>query len=739
MPYSIIEQDGEHCIRNDETGEIVDCRETEAEAEKQLAALRINVEADEDRAKGILRVKAVRDGDGWALDVLSAPYGGPDNGRDKHGEYFSPNTNFYEQDGAPLPLVVYYHGYGPDGKPQGEPEIIGRAVKTWRDAKGLWHRVVLDQTKALAKRVWDAAQQGIARASTGIAGYMGRTNADGEITHWLIGELSIWDAEGDRQPANQYAVARPAVKALLKEAGFTLESEDEATGEEQEPPSAPGESDEPTEPEEEHEPMAETEKTITLADVERLVEERLASERKAAQDAADAAQAEQERIQAAVDEARAKWEADTAESRRLPEGAPAIAKFSNLWAYDNLNAGDLGVLIGVLGAAGKPVSENALKALAVRATQEENHEQMARVRATMQALGMPVKANELNQSTLANYGDEWVGVAYSSQMWEGINDEATIFPMLPTVEVPQGTESITIPVESTPPTFYKVAQASAQATNTLGRVTDTIPTSRMGTDNQSLTVSKLGARTIYTGELQEDSLIDWVSELRRKMEIEGAAVLDSLVIDGDTETGATTNINDIAGTPAGTESFLVADGFRKLALVTNTANSRSAGTLTVEDFLETVKLMGIGGKNAVNKQAVSFIVDLWTHWKALELPEVKTRDVYAMPTIENGNLASIFGYKVYATPNMHRPNTDTTYGLKAQSDGKIDLDTAADNLYGAILAVRWDQWRLGWKRRIQFETRRIPSADATEVVATMRVGLIYRDTDAAAISYGVSV
>src|SRR5690606_17389259 len=99
----------------------------------------------------------------------------------------------------------------------------------------------------------------------------------------------------------------------------------------------------------------------------------------------------------------------------------------------------------------------------------------------------------------------------------------------------------------------------------------------------------------------------------------------------------------------------------------------------------------------------------------------------------------IFGYKVYATPNMHRFNTDTTYGLKAQSDGKIDVDNAADNLYGAILAVRWDQWRLGWKRRIQFETQRIPQADATDVVATMRVGLVYRDTDAAAISYGVSV
>ena len=33
----------------------------------------------------------------------------------------------------------------------------------------------------------------------------------------------------------------------------------------------------------------------------------------------------------------------------------------------------------------------------------------------MKMAGMPMKANELNQSTLANYGDEWIGVTYSSQ------------------------------------------------------------------------------------------------------------------------------------------------------------------------------------------------------------------------------------------------------------------------------------------------------------------------------------
>jgi hypothetical protein len=46
---------------------------------------------------------------------------------------------------------------------------------------------------------------------------------------------------------------------------------------------------------------------------------------------------------------------------------------------------------------------------------------------------------------------------------------------------------------------------------------------------------------------------------------------------------------------------------------------------------------------------------------------------------------------------------------------------------------------LGFKRRMTFETVRVPSADATELTALMRVGIVKRDTDAAAISYNLTV
>ena len=55
-------------------------------------------------------------------------------------------------------------------------------------------------------------------------------------------------------------------------------------------------------------------------------------------------------------------------------------------------------------------------------------------------------------------------------------------------------------------------------------------------------------------------------------------------VSGDTETGATTNISDIGGTPGGAEAFLITNGFRKSPLMGvfptafSWSNRRKAGT-----------------------------------------------------------------------------------------------------------------------------------------------------------------
>jgi len=466
--------------------------------------------------------------------------------------------------------------------------------------------------------------------------------------------------------------------------------------------------------------------------------------------------AEQARIDEAVKAAKADMQAQidaAAAQNRIPggmTGAPAVAQFGSIAKYDDLEIADLAVLAGISKAtkmAGKTngVSPELLAALVTRLADSDEGKKpeygaaKAALKAQQAQHGAPaVKANELNYSTYTSYGDEWVGVTYSTQLWDKIRLATPVVGRIPTVTVPQGSESVVIPLLGTSPTFYKVAQATAQDANP-GRTTNTYTTSKLATGQQSLTVSKLGAAVNWAAELDEDAFVPWVQELRRDLTNEASEILEHLVIDGDTTLTATTNINNIGGTPAATAVYTVMNGFRKLALVTNTANSRSAGTLDVEDYLETLKLMGLGGRNAADKNAVSFITDMHTNWASLKLAELKTTDVNSQATIQDGQLTRIWGREVITSANMHRANLDATYGLKANTSGKVDLDTASNNTTGSILAVRWDQWRFGYKRMMNFEIERDARSDSTFIVVNMRVGLIYRDTEASAISYAVTL
>jgi len=718
----------------------------------------------------VIAVKAAGDGDTWELDVLGVPYGGPNNGRDVDGQYFSPATKLY-LDSYPTVPAVYYHGFDPDsGQPAGEPQFIGKTVSYEVKPDGVWFRVVLDKANAYAQRVWDAAKRGIAKASSGSMTHLHRVARDGHITHWPVTELSIFDAVGKRQPANQYAVALPAAKAVYAAAGLDLPSPpDDIEGEDAARPEAGAEGAQQSAPavKADDTPQATTTdnhpmegRDMTEQEMQEAIAKAIKADREQREAEAAVKAAEQQRIDAAVAAKAAEMQAqidavkaEAAANQRIPggmTGAPAVTQFGDIAKFDNLEIPDMAVLVA-LGKAAKMAGKTdgpsleLLKAMVVRLGDSDEGKQpeygaakgaLKMAQAKVHG-GAAIKANELNYSTYTSYGDEWIGVAYSNALWDKIRLATPVVGRIPTVQVPQGSESVVIPLLGSSPTFYKVAQATAQDANP-GRVSATYTSSKLNTGQQTLTVAKLGAMVNWAGELDEDSFVPWVQELRRDLTAEAAEVIEGVVIDGDTVTTATTNINCIGGTPAATAAYLLFNGFRKLALVTNTANSRSAGSLDVEDYLETLKLMGLGGRNAADKNAVSFITDMHTNWASLKLAELKTTDVNSQATIQDGQLTRIWGREVITSANMHRANQDATYGLKANTAGKVDLDTASNNTTGSILAVRWDQWRFGYKRMMNFEIQRVPEADATTIVVNMRVGLIYRDNEASAISYNIT-
>lgn len=703
-------------------------------------------------------IRAIKSDSGeWVIEICAVPFGSPSD-RDSDKQYFSAKTNLHLERYKSQPLI-YYHGFNEQMKPSAKPVYVGNVVEGSHEVRsdGVWVKGILDKGIELARKVWDAALKGMAAASSDSVQHLVRYAADGHILEWPLIAVSVFDTYNGKLPANKRAVVLPAMKAVYEQAGLNLP---EIALAEMVDSMIPPDN---IEPEPEAETIGESgtdsqgvdagrdakstsskmEKTMTPEEIAALV----ASEMKKQTDAQEAERKrladEQGKIEAAVKAAKAQWEAENAPGRRLPDGndqqAPYVMQFAETVPYDNLDAGETAFLVGLLstakasGISTRGPSESAMKALALKALEDKTLVGRQGV-AAMKAAKMPLKANELMQATLASFGDEWVGAMYSQQLWEKIRLSTFVADMIRGIEVPQGMESITIPIEGGGFTFYKVGEAKDEGTS--GWPNATITSSKAGTGKVTLTPKKLGARALWSGEMEEDSLIPFVGWLRDSAVTDGSEHLESLVIDGDTATAAAANINN-GGTgdvPVTNAYYTTFDGFRKLALVTNTANSRLGGVLVDTDFLNTVKLMGAAGVNALDRDKIGIIIDANINWTSLTLAALKTRDLNSNPTIENGQLTRIYGYNVKPNAHMHKASANRL----TNAVGKIDQVTPANNTKGAILAVRWDQWLFGWKRRMKMETTRIARADATEITLTMRLDLVPRDNEAAATTYNLT-
>ncbi len=481
------------------------------------------------------------------------------------------------------------------------------------------------------------------------------------------------------------------------------------------------------------------------------LEARITAEKQLAQaDVEEQARIEDEKNKAVAEAVKM----EQAKARRLQFGeAPYMTKFADTNKYDELSAGATALVIDVMKRNNQPVSGAAYKALSLKIgelkdysnTEEgqrginyvkNNFEASTGIKADMNSIEASIKAaTDPMYTGGSGIGSDWVGTAYSSELWRTIRAANVVINRIPSDVIPDNYASKYFPLESTDPTWYKVAEAAA-SDSTLKVPAATVTASQVATGTKQITVGKLGARVLYTGEMTEDSLIASASQIRDQMAVSGAEVMEHVAIDGDVETSANKNINDIAGTPAGTEPFLLMDGFRKLALVTNTANSRSAsGLFTIEDFKNTLKLLGTAGLAGADPTKLAFLLDYNAMWAAMDIPELKTKDVSSYATIENGFLARVYRTEVLNAYQMHRAVSHR----KANTSGKIDLDTDGNNTTGSILAVRFDQWKQAFKRRMTLETTRIANADAWEIVALVRWGLAYRDTEASAITYNVGI
>lgn len=407
-----------------------------------------------------------------------------------------------------------------------------------------------------------------------------------------------------------------------------------------------------------------------------------------------------------------------------PRQAPAvITEPRNLWSK---SLSDLMLVHNVMRSRGRSLSDPFMLALAKRAESAFKKDDPYLSEPHVRSLMPYTRADEIVTSTNSGNGDEWIGVAYSNELWEkarhNVIYQALVAKGMRVEEVPQGYESVVILTEGSDPTVYTITQ-SADLDATL-RPTVIVPITPPTTGQVTLTPGYLGMAVAYTSVFEEDSLVPAASQLNKQMQAKAEETIEQLMINGDSATSG--NVNFDGGTPTTQYYMASASGFRKYALVTGSGTSVDGGTIDEDDFIATFGLLP--GEIQAKMEDLAFIVNPGVYLKAMQILALKTQDVNGTnATLTTGKIDQMWGIDVLRSGFL--PLTDT--------DGKVTFNAAGTK--GSILAVYAPFWAMGWKRRVTFETDKDILAQTNLIVATFRAGLLPRGAGASTISYNLTV
>jgi hypothetical protein len=311
----------------------------------------------------------------------------------------------------------------------------------------------------------------------------------------------------------------------------------------------------------------------------------------------------------------------------------------------------------------------------------------------------------------SGFGAQLIGAQYVHDLWEAPRRLGRVAPLINTFEMTDPTAYL--PVESSLPELLFVQESTLNNSPNYATV-------KTGSQRVQVDAKKFVIHQMWSGEMEEDSIIPFVPFLRMQAANSLAHYLDSLVLNGDNTNAATGNINLDDADPADTKHYLAYDGIRHAALVDNTANAVDVGgtAYTYDHFLnikakmlDYTNLMDWG--HPVNPEDLVYVCDPESGDKISALDEVLTVDKYGPgATVLSGELARIAG---------RHPLVSSIAVPKTEADGKVS-NTGANNTLGQTVVFNRRGAVLGWRRRVMVETERLPASDQTRIVYSLRNG-----------------
>lgn len=310
----------------------------------------------------------------------------------------------------------------------------------------------------------------------------------------------------------------------------------------------------------------------------------------------------------------------------------------------------------------------------------------------------------------SGYGAELIGAQYVGDLWEAARPESRVMGLVDTFEMTA--PSAYLPVEVDFPEMLFVSESTTYNASNYATV-------KTGSQRVQVDAKKFVIHQMWSGEMDEDSIIPFVPFLRRQQQLSVAYYGDSLVLNGDTTNAATGNINLDDADPADTKHYLALDGLRHAGIVDNTANkSDLAGPITFAALLNARGRL----RDATNKvdwghpsdpNDLVYVADPDTADKIALLDEFITVDKMGQnATVLTGQQGRVGQHPLISSIALP----------KTEADGKVS-NTAGNNTKGQVVDFNRRGFKIGWRRRVKTETERIPATDQTRIVSSLRLGL----------------
>lgn len=330
-----------------------------------------------------------------------------------------------------------------------------------------------------------------------------------------------------------------------------------------------------------------------------------------------------------------------------------------------------------------------------------------KIESLKKSLGLlETKADEAIHTTNTGAGEEFVETGFSTNVLALVRETQNFSSRFPT-PITMPTADYKIPLEWADPVFnYTTENGDVPATE--------YSNSKAGTGEILLSAKKFTAVAYLSGELDEDWIINMRGYVEQKIARQYNEMLDKILINGDTTTTATGNVNSDDWAPTAGSYYLALDWLRKNAI--SNSMTINVGAFELTDVRQARALMGIKGLNPTD---LVMGVGTDVYFKMLSFTQAETMEKFgASATVTNGTLSAIDWVEI----------VPTGFIPKTEADGKVST-TPANNTTGQALLVYKPDVIRGFKRDLKTFVEYLPRTDQFAISAHFRYAQKIRATD----------